>query len=71
MKARICMNVQFVVKSLTKKDFINFVMLHSMARANLNKSKVFLKNATAASKNITKNPESASIEIPPFRPKFT
>ena len=45
--------------------------VHSMARANLNKSEVFLTNTTAASKCICLGgPESASIEIPPFRPHF-
>ena len=41
-----------------------------MAKANLNKTEVFLKNTTAASKYIPRRPESASIEIPPFRTHF-
>ena len=40
---------------------------HSMARANLNKSEVVLTNTTAA---YLRGPESASIEIPLFRPHF-
>ena len=44
----------------------------SQSRANLKKSKVFLTNTSAASKYIkVGGPESASIEILPFRPKFT
>ena len=50
------------VKKLTK-----VVQLHSMDRANLNKSEVFLTNTSTASKYIG-GPESASIEIPhPFQ----
>ena len=44
-------------------------MYHSMARANLNKCEELVTNTTAASKYIP--PEFASIEILPFRPKFT
>jgi hypothetical protein len=46
-----------------------------MARANLNKSEKLMINTTAASKyNVNtylSGPESASIEISSFRPKFT
>ena len=52
--------------------YLNFQFLfHSMTRANLNKSVCLVTNTTTASKYIPKRPESASIEIPPFRPKFT
>ena len=37
-----------------------------MATANLNKGEELVTNITTASKY----PESASIEIPPFRPQF-
>ena len=39
---------------------------HSMAIANLNKNKELVTNTTAASRG----PESASMEIPLFRPHF-
>ena len=48
----------------------NSDLLHSMARANLNKSKKVLTSTTTASKYIPKIPESVSVEIPPFRPHF-
>ena len=42
-----------------------------MATANLNKSEDFVTNTTSASKyTYLGGPESASIEIPPFRPHF-
>ena len=43
-----------------------------MARANLNKIENFETDTTAASKYrpIFEVPESASIEMPPFRPHF-
>ena len=44
---------------------------HSMARANLNKSVGLVTNTTTASKYIPKRTRISSIEIPPFRPKFT
>ena len=37
--------------------------------ANLNK--VFMTNTIAVSKYIPKSPESASIEIPPFKPQYS
>ena len=47
--------------------------VHSMATANLNKSEELVTNTTIASKYIpmVRGPESVSIKIPPFRPKFT
>ena len=47
-------------------------LLHSMARANLNKSVWLVTNTTTALKYIPNlgGPESASIEIPSFRPHF-
>jgi hypothetical protein len=41
-----------------------------MARVNLNKSEHLVTNTTAASKCIARVPESATIEIPLFRPHF-
>ena len=42
-----------------------------MARANLNKSKKVLTFTTTASNTYPRGPKSASIEIPPVRPKFS
>ena len=45
----------------------NFHWVQSMARANLKKSNELVTNTT----KYLRVPESASVEIPPFRPKFT
>ena len=53
----------------------NWLTTHSMARANLKKSKYFSTSTTGHSIKVhttyPRGPESASIEIPPFRPTFT
>ena len=41
-----------------------------MARANLDESEKLVRNTTAASKTYLRGSESASIEIPYFRPHF-
>ena len=47
------------------------ISTHSKARANLNKSKMSCFLLPQHQSTYPRPPESASIEIPPFRPKFT
>ena len=50
---------------------LDFYPSRSMARANLNKSKKVLNSTTPQHQSTyPRGPESASIEIPPFRPHF-
>ena len=47
-----------------------FLLMHSMARANLKKVKTSQLLLPQHQSTYSRGPESASIEIPPFRPHF-
>ena len=53
-----------------KKYMAQAQAVHSMARANLNKSKKVLLLLPQHQSTYPRGPESVSIEIPPFRPYF-
>ena len=46
------------------------LLIHSMATANLNKSKELVTNTTAASKYIPKSPRICINQNPPFQTKI-
>ena len=50
--------------------FLSLVNIHSMTRANLNKSEWLVTNTTAASNYIPKRPRICINWNPPFRPHF-